>query len=311
MNISPTTPPYEYEHHTRRLPGLKRIFDLIDHSVTRSDTVPSQPLSPPDLLHSSEEDDEDLLSTPSLYLSPKLSKHYDYNNHRRKSVPYKSPSLNQQQVDKSVVFQLNHEEYATNQSCPDCGDACDLKCTAKIICGQSLLSTLRKRVAQARSSQQQPVVRPKRVRTSKTFQIPKRRYYYCDSPENNSDHDDTTSTSNIISNRHHHEESDAVAATAATAATTAAIVPGWSNYHQEQEEDHQVKRVKKSPNTPRRRSSTHASGRPSRVKGPCQACQEPSDGCMRKAFNWPFPSNQVFSDKGKPFVYLCNKCGLR
>ncbi|KAG0181904.1 hypothetical protein DFQ28_008296 [Apophysomyces sp. BC1034] len=60
-----------------------------------------------------------------------------------------------------------------------------------------------------------------------------------------------------------------------------------------------------------RHHSSSSAGRPSRVKGPCQACQETSDGCMRKAFNWPFPSSSIFNDKGKPFVYLCNKCGLR
>jgi hypothetical protein len=74
-------------------------------------------------------------------------------------------------------------------------------------------------------------------------------------------------------------------------------------------------------NKNRRRRSTNSlgstdrivkhSGRPSRKKGPCQACQEASDGCMRKAFNWPFPTSQIFNDKGRPFVYLCNKCGLR
>ncbi|EIE88834.1 hypothetical protein G6F46_009082 [Rhizopus delemar] len=64
------------------------------------------------------------------------------------------------------------------------------------------------------------------------------------------------------------------------------------------------------PVRPRKYSQPH-SGRPSRIKGPCQACRETSDGCMRKAFNWPFPTDTEFSDKGKPFVYLCNKCGLR
>ncbi|KAI8141050.1 hypothetical protein BJV82DRAFT_645494 [Fennellomyces sp. T-0311] len=58
-------------------------------------------------------------------------------------------------------------------------------------------------------------------------------------------------------------------------------------------------------------SLPQAQGRPARIKGPCQACRETSDGCMRKAFNWPFPSNAVFNDKGRPYVYLCNKCGLR
>src|SRR5205085_2410484 len=88
--------------------------------------------------------------------------------------------------------------------------------------------------------------------------------------------------------------------------------------------DHDTKRAKKSNTsntiattttaTPRRQSNPQhgaSSGRPSRVKGPCQSCQEASDGCMRKAFHWPFPSSQIFNDKGKPFVYLCNKCGLR
>lgn len=52
-------------------------------------------------------------------------------------------------------------------------------------------------------------------------------------------------------------------------------------------------------------------GRPSKSKGPCQACHEASDGCMRKAYHWPFPTQHVFYDKGRPYVYLCNKCGLR
>ncbi|ORZ20396.1 hypothetical protein BCR42DRAFT_408679 [Absidia repens] len=58
-------------------------------------------------------------------------------------------------------------------------------------------------------------------------------------------------------------------------------------------------------------STAFSSGRPIRLKGPCQACHENSEACMRKAFNWPFPSDEVYYDKGRPFVYLCNKCGLR
>lgn len=349
MNVPPTTPPYEYEHHTRqvRLPGLKRLFDSIDHSVTRSDAVPSQLLSPPDLLHDSEEDDEDTLSTPSLSLSPKqdfLSKdhdlikrnksYYQSNHHRTKSVPHKSPSLNQQLIDKSVVFQLDvHEstsqtqqkEYIANQRYQDR----NWNCTSQIICGQSLLSNLRARVAHARSSQRKiketRLSRPKRARTASIIEIPRRNYhrYYSSLPDINgcyADHDPVR----LNGNKRHHEDS-----------TAAANVPEsypWSDHQPFQQEDsvhhqqqqtksnqsddqdqHQRKRLKKLPNTPRCGSSTQSSssGRPSRVKGPCQACQEPSDGCMRKAFNWPFASNQLFSDKGKPFVYLCNKCGLR
>ncbi|ORX55097.1 hypothetical protein DM01DRAFT_1383033 [Hesseltinella vesiculosa] len=56
---------------------------------------------------------------------------------------------------------------------------------------------------------------------------------------------------------------------------------------------------------------TFTSSRSLRSKGPCQACQESSEACMRKAFHWPFASDDIFYDKGRPFVYLCNKCGLR
>ncbi|KAH8553642.1 hypothetical protein BGW37DRAFT_422546 [Umbelopsis sp. PMI_123] len=49
----------------------------------------------------------------------------------------------------------------------------------------------------------------------------------------------------------------------------------------------------------------------SKPKGPCQACQELSEGCMRKAFGWPLSDAKIYYDKGRPFVYLCNKCGLR
>lgn len=52
-------------------------------------------------------------------------------------------------------------------------------------------------------------------------------------------------------------------------------------------------------------------GRPCRAKAPCQACREPADSCMRKAYNWPFPTSDLHFDKGRPYVYLCNKCGLR
>jgi hypothetical protein len=58
-------------------------------------------------------------------------------------------------------------------------------------------------------------------------------------------------------------------------------------------------------------NGSFSSGRPIRTKGPCQACHESSEACMRKAFDWPFPSDEIYYDKGRPFVYLCNKCGLR
>lgn len=388
MSVS-TSSPYEFGHlhqtsdQPRPQPSEQlqesqhHIFDSVDQAVTRSDAVVvnNQLASPPDLLHDSEEDDEDSLSTPSVSLSPKQgflsSNTRDHKNrsyshgdvvrpflalhHRRKSVPHRSPSiagdaLHASLLDKSVVFQLNiqqphtsdssskspnttesapthHDEsgYTANQSCPDCGDACDIQCTSKVICGQSLLSALRKRVAYARSLKQEDelpakhprMARRKRTRTASIIEIPRSAHR-----RTSISSDQSTGSSN-----------------GPTELSSAMFPPHRSSdqqfYHQHQhqqqhhqlpyphpnEEDdayeegdqHQVKRVKKS-NTPRRQSSTahgQSSGRPSRVKGPCQACQEASDGCMRKAFNWPFPASQIFNDKGKPFVYLCNKCGLR
>ncbi|KAL9543947.1 hypothetical protein MBANPS3_007874 [Mucor bainieri] len=391
MSVSASTP-YEFGHlhqtpsepqpQPQQQPSGQQqqpqnhIFDSVDQAVTRSDAVVvnNQPASPPDLLHDSEEDDEDSLSTPSVSLSPKQgflsSSTRDHKNrsyshgdvvrpflalhHRRKSVPHRSPSivgdaLQASLLDKSVVFQLNvqqphtsdssskspnttetapthHDEsgYTANQSCPDCGDACDIKCTSKVICGQSLLSALRKRVAYARSLKQEdelPAKHPrmssrrKRTRTASIIEIPR------------SAHRRTSTSSD-------HSAGSSNGATEQSAALFPTHRPlDQQLYHQHQhqqqhfpfphpiEEDgvfeegdqHQVKRVKKA-SAPRRQSSTahgQSSGRPSRVKGPCQACQEASDGCMRKAFNWPFPASQIFNDKGKPFVYLCNKCGLR
>lgn len=363
----------------QRQPALKHIFDSVDQSATRSDAVVmnNQPASPPDLLHDSEEDDEDSLSTPSLSLSPKQGflsssnattsnntkdhKNRSYSHgdvvrpflalhHRRKSVPHRSPSivgdtLQASLLDKSVVFQLNvlprstdyssssktpkitesepthHDEsgYIANQSCPDCGDACDIKCTSKVICGQSLLSALRKRVAYARSLQQDDELmkqsrmsRRKRTRTASIIEIPRSVHRRTST---SSDQSVGSSNSQVEQSRTVFIPDSHDIQSLNQQQQYQHSIEEDGDYDQDQDQDqHELKRVKKSNNTPRRQSSTahgQSSGRPSRVKGPCQACQEASDGCMRKAFNWPFPASQIFNDKGKPFVYLCNKCGLR
>ncbi|KAI8642954.1 hypothetical protein BD408DRAFT_415611 [Parasitella parasitica] len=365
-HVQQTSPPTQHQQpqtQTQSQQQKDHIFDSVDQAVTRSDAVvvSNQPVSPPDLLHDSEEDDEDSLSTPSLSLSPKqgfLSSTTNLKNrsfshgdivrpflalhNRRKSVPHRSPSivgdaLQASLLDKSVVFQLNvqaefssrpantteskpthHDEsgYTANQSCPDCGDACDIKCTSKIICGQSLLSALRKRVAYARSLQQENepaekysrISRRKRVRTANIIEIPRSAHRRA-----------STSSDQSVASLNSQAEQPASAAHSNRSVDQQQQQIPYQHLNQEdndyeQEDQQQVKRAKKSNSTPRRQSSTansQSSGRPSRVKGPCQACQEASDGCMRKAFNWPFPASQTFNDKGKPYVYLCNKCGLR
>lgn len=249
----------------------------------------NQPTACPDLFHDSEEDDEDSLSTPLMALSPEQTYRDEDDKPsraifgRRKSVPHKSPAAVQDALqaslfDKSIVFQLD-------ASLDDTTVSEDLKCTSKIICGQSLLTSLRKKVANARRSIEEPVLRVKRrkrVRTASIIEIPKSQRRRTSSSSDDSEY------------------------TASPVLVTPKAPRKWEDQHVEFNEDHQQTK-------PVRRQQNHgtSSGRPSRVKGPCQACQEPADGCMRKAFNWPFPTNQTFNDKGKPFVYLCNKCGLR
>ncbi|KAI8056538.1 uncharacterized protein B0P05DRAFT_560082 [Gilbertella persicaria] len=290
MSISP----YEFENHhlirKERLPSIKRIFDSIQ------DSVPSQAPSPPDLLHDSDEDDGDSLCTPSVSSSPHA--YHDPCN-RKKTIPYKSPSVaydtTRQAFDNSVVFQLNlvpSHAHANVSNMTNQGklieETCDFKCTSHIVCGQSILSALRRRVAHARSHlhQTQPRLSHKRTRYGSMVQIPKPKYRRIDT---DSEENDVMSNDSITSDLEHKFRTVE------------------NQYHN----PHSMDQISTKHEPTKRTKNPAPTGRPTRVKGPCQACQEASDGCMRKAFNWPFSTNQTFSDKGKPFVYLCNKCGLR
>ncbi|KAI8390074.1 hypothetical protein BD560DRAFT_442649 [Blakeslea trispora] len=334
---------FEHNHHLNsegRLPSIKRIFDSInDDSATRSEAMLSQALSPPDLLHDSDEDDADSLYTPSISSSPQHDfisrehdllhhKHSSYNNYdrRRKSTPYRSPSAAVDTplgtADKSVVFQLNlTPSLHSNLSNQDLlktthqplVDTCDFECTSQVVCGQSLLSAVRKRVAHARSHLQQQQKQQKqsnlrkRARGISMIEIPRakhRRYSI------SSDHDEQDAT-------HSSEESDNDKIHNSATTDAGAMLHSQQNAWTIENRHHytSVDQINTKPTDAKRtkKSAVNATptGRPTRVKGPCQACKEASDGCMRKAFNWPFPADQNYSDKGKPFVYLCNKCGLR
>lgn len=309
-----------------------------NHSAFRRVSPMSMP-SPPELLIDSSEDEDNFTysdaamalaaSPPTSYLassqtSPSSHSSSSYNmHHKRKSVPHRSPS---NIVDhKSVVFQINDN------------------CTPKILGGgdRGVLWSLRQRVSMARQSQRpnrnynyksrlsaphpQRRVRPMRI------QIPRPQW-----SRDNALYDDLVSPVNndwqskksiqpivIVPTSNMEPLAPAVSVNIATTGAGATTATWQSNT----KKSHLTAERKKSATTtngasaaatagssatPRRKSSHHTtSGRPSRVKGPCQACNETSDGCMRKAFNWPFPTSTIFNDKGKPFVYLCNKCGLR
>jgi hypothetical protein len=286
--VMPLSPRYFDDGAKRPFPLNSIIFD----TPTQSNDVPDY--SPPDLLQDDDEDDEESLSTP-YSLSPRQQPNSYFINHRaecrrRKPVPHRSPALTNDAfkaslLDKSVVFQLDvHSQapfsHSTNDACSDCSESnnpCDLKCTSKVICGQSLLSALRKRIVDARSFQRpvrQIIHSRKRARAASFIEIPK------------------------PPTRYRHTSSEPLL-------VQPDFIKDWTLPKPI------VPAVQEKKIVARYTSSYATSGRPSRIKGPCQACQEASDGCMRKAFNWPFPASQVFNDKGKPFVYLCNKCGLR
>ncbi|KAI9025782.1 hypothetical protein CLU79DRAFT_743047 [Phycomyces nitens] len=318
-----STTNYDYSITMHHSPT--NFTDLDHHKSAFRRVPPLAMLSPPELLHDSEEDDEDTIPTPRLFrpISTRPTK-YDQTGrlciYRPKATPYRSPSiiddaLQQTAVDQSVVFQLNVQRYPTNTPKEHA-----ISCTPTVICGESLLTALRKRVAAARHNNRNRMTpgRPKHAATR--IRIPKTRNLDVisasssslssvsdsgsearePSPEPEPHHtpqvrrrpwlDDDNDGSVVSSTSHHSSASN-------------------QSFETQASQDIQKPRNRKKPVSPR---PTHpTSGRPSRVKGPCQACQETSDGCMRKAFDWPFPATSVFNDKGRPFVYLCNKCGLR
>ncbi|KAI8643580.1 hypothetical protein BD408DRAFT_414525 [Parasitella parasitica] len=297
-----------------------------NHSAFRRVSPMSMP-SPPELLIDSSEDEDEFILPPTYVnvaassTASSLSSASSYTmHHKRKSVPHRSPS---NIVDhKSVVFQINDNS------------------TPKILGGgdRGVLWSLRQRVSMARHSQRsssknrlsaphlQRRVRPMRI------QIPRPQWsrdntYYDDlvSPVN-SDWQSKKSIQPIVivpatigtgatswqSNTKKSHTSPPPPPPTTTTTTTPATSVAAATAERKKSTNSSASASSASAATARRKSSHHTtSGRPSRVKGPCQACNETSDGCMRKAFNWPFPTNTIFNDKGKPFVYLCNKCGLR
>ncbi|KAG2219055.1 hypothetical protein INT45_008899 [Circinella minor] len=207
---------------------------------------------------------------------------------RRKSVqPQRSPTLTA--GNQSIVFQLDLESHAFLPPLPPTN---------------TILSTLRKRVVLERK-QQQLQVHQKRPRLYKPQQrlvtrikIPTKKV-------------PPPPSSLPLKQQQQQQQSDS------SSLLTELIPSSRSRSQILQQQQHQGEKrseISSSVSVSSLKSQQqqqHGTGRPARIKGPCQACHESSDGCMRKAFDWPFPSNSIFNDKGRPYVYLCNKCGLR
>ncbi|KAI7894605.1 uncharacterized protein EV154DRAFT_498301 [Mucor mucedo] len=245
-----------------------------DYMFRRVSSMPS-----PAEIDSEEETASDT-SSASISIISSSSIKSNHNNHSspiimqksRKSVPHRSPS---NMVDqKSVVFQIEQD-------------------FPKIVAGGhgGVLWSLRQRVSMARRKDKNRLSAPlpnRRVRAMR-IQIPRPQW-------SNPIYDDLVSPTP--------QSQSPLAAPESPQSLPVKIIPVIIPLTQEKEVS--VTKPQKV-----RKNSHATSGRPSRVKGPCQACHETSDGCMRKAFHWPFPTSTIFNDKGKPFVYLCNKCGLR
>ncbi|KAI7875481.1 hypothetical protein K492DRAFT_240256 [Lichtheimia hyalospora FSU 10163] len=357
-NLTSHQHPQQSDHHQHQ--HHHPIYTSNDTTKPRSAFHRHQPTSmpsPPELMHDSEEDEEESTGSPIMtamqldVAQPNIS----YPHHSiRKSTPHRSPAavkdaIQASAVDKSVVFQLDvrshpffpasatssarmsaspSSTYDQEPMCPECKltNCCGMACTSRVICGESLLTALRKRVAQARS-EQQPRRRQRLAiqsrssfkRTSATatrksthIDIPRvaatsRQHYHSSEEEDDAD-DDYTEVSaedeqekrlREIRRRPWIDDGDQ---TTPSPQLTSPPTPQQPSVQQNKND---------SQEQPALRKRSPPAGRPSRVKGPCQACQESSDGCMRKAFNWPFPTSSVYNDKGRKFVYLCNKCGLR
>ncbi|KAI9300089.1 hypothetical protein BJ944DRAFT_244531 [Cunninghamella echinulata] len=289
--------------------------------------------SPPELLHDSEEDDGDSFSSTST--TPQHDLLFDEHTYhsRRKSVPHKSPSILQDvfqasAIDKSVIFQwdtttlLPPIQQQHDNSNNDTSSATIIK--PKVICGESLLSALRHRVALARQ-QDLPIKKriihmPRRQLTATCIELPNHHQQGITKHKLSIPiiHQHTSLSS---SSSHHHSMKinnnisiNSLIDPLPKSSSSFNQIDPISNSSPSSPIAPIIKQRGRKPLQPSSSTTTTrhtSSGRPSRVKGPCQACQETSDGCMRKAFDWPFPTNQTFNDKGKPFVYLCNKCGLR
>lgn len=313
MEIRPVTPPYCDKDSNS---SFKHLLSAIH--------LTSQPSSPPDLLqdHYYEEEIEDMLYTPSpkepflITREDQKRQHADkssnssliqpiysvsHNNNRskrRKSTPHKSPSIINND-DKHSVFQLDH--MPINESkCEE--DSYDLR--SRIICGQSLLSKLRKRVDDGRRiTNHQQISENKHIKKEPVnviIHLLPRYHSHSDSESSDNVEKDSSPAPLIYHDQQQEYKQQP------TNNNTCYQQP--SNHVYKTDNHNTLTKQTKKANTS---NNNNISGRPPKLKGPCQSCKEESDKCMRKAYDWPITTSQTFYDKGKPFVYLCNKCGLR
>ncbi|KAI7865095.1 hypothetical protein BDF14DRAFT_1744473 [Spinellus fusiger] len=353
---TPVTPPYDYQSlplQDNAVPFVCNNYSKTSISMNYSlnshksafQRLSMSMLSPP--LNSNDSEDDEVVTTPVT--EPRLFRpmaykpsSYDQDGHlsviRPKAIPYRSPAisldtLQQSALDQSVVFQLTVNPYSPVDQVGGHHEG-GMTCVPKVICGESLLTALRKRVAAARHHKN-TIYSTKPLKLATRIRIPKTR------PMGKADTNSKALESSPEPEPHHTSEVqrrpwlDEITAPFMSSHSPNTLSqpidrlncpssPSHSidatmndttiehfNENTDEESNHEKDDYKQQIKKYVSDRPTHSSGRPSRVKGPCQACQETSDGCMRKAFDWPFSTPSIFNDKGRSFVYLCNKCGLR
>jgi hypothetical protein len=217
----------------------------------------------------------------------------------RKSTPHRSPTASQVQ-ERDLIFQVD-------MMTPN-----GIEHKSKVISGESLLMALKRRVSAARQqdrttpySQASSVSHSKRMHHSQGVSVT--RIWLPKTPSPNIQKKYQPRTKRHLENP------------AAQPQMQSTRSPSHEPIYDEESEESTASMDldSESDTKPRERQATgqfkpHGSTvKTTKPKGPCQACQEYSEGCMRKAFGWPLSDGKIYYDKGRPFVYLCNKCGLR
>lgn len=212
----------------------------------------------------------------------------------RKSTPHRSPTASQIQ-ERDLIFQVD-------MLTPN-----GIEHKSKVISGESLLMALKRRVTAARQQDQTvPMTHSKRMHHSQ--RVPATRIWLPKTP------------SLSIQKKYQPRTTRHLEYPSAQPQMPDTRSPSHDEPIYDEEFDESTTSMdldSESDTKPRERQPTgqfkpHGSTlKTSKPKGPCQACQEHSEGCMRKAFGWPLSDGKIYYDKGRPFVYLCNKCGLR
>ncbi|KAG2174543.1 hypothetical protein INT44_006806 [Umbelopsis vinacea] len=205
----------------------------------------------------------------------------------RKSTPHRSPTASQVQ-EKDLIFQVD-------MLTPN-----GIEHKAKLISGESLLMALKRRVTAARHQDRSPSPMPHSKRMHQSRRMSVTRIWLPKTP------------SPSIQKKNHPRTTRHLEYPSAQPHMQSTRSPSHEPIYDEDSSMDSESDTKPRERQPTGQFKPHGSTlKTTRPKGPCQACQEHSEGCMRKAFGWPLTDGKIYYDKGRPFVYLCNKCGLR